>query len=106
MRTLLLLLCLCCAGCSHTAQDRWTGRDKAQHFIVSAALSAAGNEYGQQQGWRPRHSNSFGLMFAFSLGAAKELYDSRSAGSGWSWKDLGWDIAGAATGFALWNLGQ
>lgn len=52
MRTLLLLLCLCCAGCSHTAQDRWTGRDKAQHFIVSAALSAAGNEYGQQQGWR------------------------------------------------------
>jgi len=45
-------------------------------------------------------------MFAFSLGAVKEVYDSRPDGSGWSWKDLGWDIAGAATGFVLWNIGQ
>lgn len=106
MRVALVLLCLCCTGCSHMAQDRWTGQDKAQHFIASAMLSAAGNEYGQQQNWTQHRSNSFGLMFAFSLGAAKEFYDSRPAGSGWSWKDLGWDIAGAATGFALWNLGQ
>ncbi|AIX72788.1 MAG: YfiM family lipoprotein [Mixta calida] len=106
MRIMLLLLCLCCTGCSHTAQDRWTGKDKAQHFIASALLSVAGNEYGQQQGWNTRRSNSFGLMFAFSLGAVKEVYDSRPDGSGWSWKDLGWDIAGAATGFVLWNIGQ
>lgn len=106
MRIVLMVFCLCCTGCSHMAQDRWTGQDKAQHFIASAMLSAGGNAYGQQQNWTPHRSNSFGLMFALSLGAAKELYDSRPAGSGWSWKDLSWDLAGAATGFMLWNMGQ
>lgn len=103
---IMLVLCVCCTGCSHMAQDSWTGQDKAQHFIGSALLSAVGNEYGQQQNWSQQRSNSFGLMFALSLGAAKEFYDSRPQGSGWSWKDLSWDVAGAAAGFALWNLGQ
>ena len=59
------------------AQDSWTGQDKAQHFIGSALLSAAGNEYGQQENWSQHRSNAFGLMFALSLGTAKEFYDSR-----------------------------
>ena len=45
-------------------------------------------------------------MFAVSLGATKELWDSRPAGSGWSWKDLAWDLAGATTGYALWQMAQ
>jgi len=102
----LILPIIFCAGCSNMAQDEWTGKDKAQHFIASAVLSAAGNEYGQKQHWSDTRSNSFGLMFAISLGAAKELYDSRPAGTGWSWKDFAWDVAGAATGYALWNIGQ
>lgn len=32
------------------ANDSWSGQDKAQHFIASAMLSAAGNEYAQHQG--------------------------------------------------------
>jgi putative lipoprotein len=32
------------------ANDQWSGQDKAQHFIASAMLSAAGNEYAQHQG--------------------------------------------------------
>ena len=32
------------------ANDNWSGQDKAQHFIASAMLSAAGNEYAQHQG--------------------------------------------------------
>ncbi|QKJ88331.1 YfiM family lipoprotein [Paramixta manurensis] len=106
MRKRLLLPLLLCSGCSHVAQDAWTGQDKAQHFFGSAMLSVAGNEYGQKQGWSQGRSNSVGLMFALSLGTAKEWYDSRPAGSGWSWKDLTWDVAGAAAGYALWNLGQ
>ncbi|MEM6161976.1 YfiM family lipoprotein [Erwinia sp. P6884] len=106
MRTILLLATLCCTGCTHMAGDKWTGPDKAQHFIASAFVAASGNAWGEQQGWRDRHSGSFGLMFSITLGVAKELYDSREAGSGWSWKDLSWDVAGAATGYALWNIGQ
>ncbi|MEM6048957.1 YfiM family lipoprotein [Erwinia sp. P7711] len=104
MRKLLLLSVLCCTGCTHMAQDSWSGTDKAQHFFSSAFLTAAGNAYGEKQHWSQGQSASFGLMFAISLGAAKELYDSRQGGTGWSWKDFSWDIAGAATGYTLWNI--
>lgn len=46
----------------------------------------------------------FGLMFSVSLGASKELWDSRPEGSGWSWKDFARDIAGASTGYTVWQL--
>lgn len=104
MLRLLLPSVLLLSGCSHMAQDQWSGQDKAQHFIASAILSAAGNEYGQHQGWTDSRSASFGFLFSVSLGATKELWDSREAGSGWSWKDFTWDIAGAATGYAIWQL--
>ncbi|OKV15962.1 hypothetical protein AWP47_03470, partial [Escherichia coli] len=25
-------------------------------------------------------------------------------GSGWSWKDFTWDVAGATTGYTVWQL--
>lgn len=75
------------------ANDSWSGQDKAQHFIASAMLSAAGNEYSQHQGMSRDRSAMFGLMFSVSLGASKELWDSRPEGSGWSWKDLAWDVS-------------
>ncbi len=106
MRILLLIAILGCSGCTHMAQDEWTGKDKAQHFISSAFLSTAGTAWGEKQNWHESHSGSFGLMFAISLGAAKELYDSRASGTGWSWKDFSWDLAGAATGYAIWNAGH
>jgi Predicted periplasmic lipoprotein len=104
---ILILGCIClCSGCAHTANDSWTGKDKAEHFIASAALAAAGSEFAQHQHLNTRQSATYGLMFSVSLGAAKEGWDSRPSGSGWSWKDFSWDIAGAATGMALWNLSQ
>ncbi|EXU73643.1 lipoprotein [Erwinia mallotivora] len=101
-----LMMTLFCSGCTHMAQDSWTGKDKAQHFISSAFISAAGNAFGQKQNWSSSQSSSFGLMFSVSFGAAKELYDSRAGGTGWSWKDFAWDVAGAATGYALWNVSR
>lgn len=41
MRTSLLLSVLFLSGCSHMANDSWSGQDKAQHFLASAMLSAA-----------------------------------------------------------------
>lgn len=103
MRICFAFLLLCCSGCTHFAQDRWTGRDKAQHFISSAFFAAAGNSWGEHQQWSAGQSASFGLLFSLSLGVGKELYDSRAGGTGWSWKDLAWDVAGASAGYALWN---
>lgn len=106
MRHLLLAVSFLLTGCSHMANDAWSGQDKAQHFIASAMLSAAGNEYGQHQGWARDDSAGFGLMFSVGLGASKELWDSRPDGTGWSWKDFAWDVAGAATGYSIWQLAR
>nr|WP_220715759.1 YfiM family lipoprotein [Citrobacter freundii] len=95
MRLFILTSILAISGCSHMANDQWSGQDKAQHFIASAMLAAAGNEYAQHQGNSRDRSAAIGLMFSVSLGASKELWDSRPAGSGWSWKDFAWDVAGA-----------
>ena len=104
MRLWILLSSLSLYGCSHFANDAWTGQDKAQHFIASALLSAAGNEYAQHQGFSQDRSAAYGLMFSLSLGVGKEMWDSRPAGSGWSWKDFAWDVAGATTGYAVWQM--
>ncbi len=40
----VLLAGLLCSGCTHMAEDQWTGRDKAEHFAASAVLAAAGND--------------------------------------------------------------
>lgn len=73
------------------ANDSWSGQDKAQHFIASAMLSAAGNEYSQHQGMSRDRSAMFGLMFSVSLGASKEFWDSRpkgAAGAGRIWPGM------------------
>ena len=107
MRRLLpltLIPLLICSGCTHWANDSWAGKDKAEHFAASAVLAAAGTAYANNQGRNEAQSRSFGLLFSVGLGAGKEFYDSREAGSGWSWKDFSWDIAGAATGYSAYQL--
>ena len=106
MRCAVMIIPFLLAGCSHMANDSWSVQDKAQHFIASAMLSAAGNEYAQHQGISRDRSAAYGLLFSVSLGAGKELWDSRPAGTGWSWKDFTWDVAGAAAGYSLWQLAQ
>lgn len=85
------------------ANDNWTGKDKAQHFLFSAIVAAAGNAYGDRQHWGHRESAQFGILLSVSIGAAKELYDSRPSGTGWSWHDIAYDIAGAIAGYSLYQ---
>ncbi|HGN1707446.1 TPA: YfiM family lipoprotein [Providencia rettgeri] len=93
------------AGCNgfHWSNDNWKGKDKAQHFAFSAAMAAAGNAYADKQNMGHRESAQFGILFSVSLGAAKELYDSRPAGTGWSWHDFAYDVAGAVAGYSLYQ---
>ncbi|AYA39583.1 YfiM family lipoprotein [Xenorhabdus nematophila] len=97
-----LLLNTSCSN-MRQANDNWGGKDKVQHFLFSAAVAAAGNAYGDRQNWRHRESAQLGVFLSISLGAAKEFYDSRSAGTGWSWHDIAYDIAGAITGYSLYQ---
>ncbi len=93
-----------CSACAHMAQDNWTGRDKAAHFVSSAALAMAGSAVAEHQNASPARSRNIGFAFSISLGAAKEGFDSRATGSGWSWKDFAWDVAGATAGYSLYSL--
>ena len=104
LRGLLIApLFLFISPCSHTANDSWVGKDKAQHFVASAAFAAAGTAYGEHQNWSDVKSRNFGLLFSIGIGAGKELYDSRQGGTGWSWKDFAWDMAGAITGYSIYQ---
>ena len=92
-------------GCQsfHFANDNWQGKDKAQHFLFSMAASAGANAVADHQHYGHREGLLLGLSFSITLGAAKELYDSRPEGTGWSWHDFAYDVAGAAAGALLYQ---
>ncbi|WP_064719269.1 YfiM family protein, partial [Proteus hauseri] len=71
-------------GCQsfHFANDNWRGKDKAQHFLFSMATAAGANAYADHQNYGHREGLLIGLSFSITLGAAKELYDSRPEGTG------------------------
>ncbi|WP_086108079.1 YfiM family lipoprotein [Xenorhabdus vietnamensis] len=97
-----ILLTISCSNLRQ-ANDNWTGKDKAQHFLFSAIIAAAGNAYGERQNWEHRGSAQFGILLSVSIGATKELYDSRPSGTGWSWHDIAYNIAGAIAGYSLYQ---
>lgn len=80
--------------------DEWLAPDKALHFSVSAALASGGYALGALD-WHERSVRAAaGATFALTLGAAKELLDLAGLGEP-SWRDLTWDVVGAAVGVAL-----
>lgn len=84
--------------------DPWFGRDKAQHFAVAAAIAGAG--YGVTTAFARDRWKAFavGGGAALAAGALKEGYDATGHGDP-SWKDLGWDVIGAAVGLAIaWGI--
>jgi putative lipoprotein len=85
LKYLLLLLPITCL-----AQDSWTGKDKAQHFVGSAVLS-----YGFSEVMSPEKA----FLTAVAIGAAKEVYDYKHPTKHTaSYKDFIADVAGAYVG--------
>lgn len=82
------------------ASDDLFGRDKALHFAASAGIALGG--YGGTALFTeqrpPRLLVGGGL--ALFAGIAKEIADHYTGGDP-SWRDLGWDLVGTATGLTL-----
>lgn len=79
--------------------DDWAGRDKAAHFGVSFALGIGASRLSADT------PTAVGL--ALLPGLAKELYDAQQDCNRFSWKDMGWNAAGAYLGVRSgnWLLG-
>ncbi|UCC81224.1 MAG: hypothetical protein JSW64_07675 [Candidatus Zixiibacteriota bacterium] len=83
-------------------RDRWFGKDKFQHFTVSAFYSGgiaivANRHFGMEKD----SSIILGVGVTISLGGAKEIYDRSRPGETSSIKDFIWDIGGVAAGGLL-----
>jgi putative lipoprotein len=93
----LVVACLLGPAAARAREDDWLGPDKALHFGTSFALAGAGYAAGAAFSERPAVRLGVGAGVAMSAGIAKEVLD-RHTGGDPSWKDLGWDAAGTATG--------
>ena len=79
--------------------DSWSGSDKAAHFGVSAALGVGAS--------RLTDDTATAVGLALIPGLAKELYDAGQDCNRFSWRDMGWNVAGAVLGVGggYWMLG-
>lgn len=103
MRKLIICALLCAAGAVHadfkvsqSSADSWSGKDKQKHAIGSAILGfGAGLTFEDKR-------VAFGA--ALAVGLAKELHDAAAKnGTGFSYKDMTANVAGAAVGVYAGN---
>lgn len=83
--------------------DSWTGPDKAKHFAVSAGLGLAAAELARRD-VLPCKGELCAVAAATLPGLLKELSDSRAGGSGFSYKDMVFNLAGAYVGVKLYGV--
>jgi uncharacterized protein YfiM (DUF2279 family) len=82
--------------------DKWWGKDKAKHFLVSAFLAGACYKiYHNQWHNKKEHSLYFSTGFTLSLGLGKEIYDDTRSQNKFSYKDLIYDLLGIGVGLLI-----
>ncbi len=80
--------------------DPWFGRDKLVHFAAAGSLAVVGYANASMLTESRPARAAAGAALAVGAGAAKELWDLDGHGDA-SWRDLGWDLVGAATGVLI-----
>jgi putative lipoprotein len=78
------------------ANDRWLGRDKAKHFVVSALIQSAAHAALRAGSTDYERASLAAGAVTLSVGVGKELWD-RSQGRFFSAKDLSADVLGMGT---------
>jgi putative lipoprotein len=83
-------------------KDHWLGKDKFQHFAVSAfysgGIAVVANRHFDMQ---KDNSLILGASITISLGGAKEVYDHSRPQETSSVRDFIWDIGGVVVGGLL-----
>lgn len=79
--------------------DSFSGKDKLEHFAISAAMTAS-TAFVFHNHFQTKRDNAIiiGFSASLSLGGIKELIDKRTPGEQSSWKDLVADIVGCSAG--------
>lgn len=80
--------------------DRWLARDKALHFVVSAAIQAGSHTLLRATGADYRDASLGAGALTLTAGVAKELWD-RADGRFFSMKDLTTDVLGGGSSAVL-----
>ena len=80
--------------------DPWFGRDKLIHFAASGSLAVVGYAGASMLTENRPVRIGAGATLALGAGVAKELWDLDGHGDA-SWRDLSWDLIGAATGLLV-----
>jgi len=80
--------------------DPWFGRDKLLHFAASGSLAVVGYANASMLTESRPVRVGAGAALAVGAGVAKELWDLDGHGDP-SWRDLSWDLLGAATGLLI-----
>lgn len=84
--------------------DRWFGRDKVKHFVVSALIQGAGHSVLRANGFEYREAAWTAGAATLGVGVGKEVWD-RHRGRAFSWRDLAADAAGGGAGaIAMWRV--
>lgn len=91
---------LLASSVAHADPDPWLGQDKALHFGFSSVLAIGGYTAATVFSDSPKVRLAYGGSVALLAGIGKELYDFGGHGTP-SWKDLTWDVVGAAVGLAI-----
>ena len=106
--TILIFALFCVSRISYAQNDKgdnWFGKDKFQHFTVSAFYSGGTAIVANKHFDMPRKDSIvLGVSIAISLGGAKEIYDHSKPNETSSLKDLIWDIGGSLAGGVIAGL--
>lgn len=102
LRTIILfslILLICGLANAENSRDSFFGKDKLDHFVISAAMTG-GTGFVAYNHFHNRRFDSIAIGFSLSLslGGIKEIVDKSVPGQHSSWKDLAADLVGCTVG--------